>query len=61
MLQRVILWPLNPKYEDMPDADGREIVSLAPLMVLMLVFGVYPKPILAIFNAASQVVVNILK
>ena len=60
MLQRVILGPLNPKYEDMPDADGREIVSLAPLMVLMLVFGVYPKPILAIFNAASQVVVNIL-
>ena len=60
MLQRVILGPLNPKYEKMPDADGREIISLAPLMALMLFFGIIPGPILAIFNGASQAIVNIL-
>ena len=61
MLQRVLLGPLNPKWEKMPDADGREIVSLAPLMALMLIFGVYPKPVLDIFNAASQAIVGLVR
>ncbi len=61
MLQRVLLGPLNPKYEKMPDADAREITSLAPLMVLMLLFGVIPAPLLAIFNGASTVIVNLLR
>jgi NADH-quinone oxidoreductase subunit M len=60
VLQRVILGPLNPKYDKMPDANGREIVSLAPLMALTLLFGVWPKPILDIFNAASQAIVKAL-
>ncbi len=58
MLQRVLLGPLNPKYENMPDANTREIISLAPLMALTLIFGVYPKPILDIFNSASQMIVH---
>ena len=60
MLQRVLLGPLNPKYADMPDADGREVLSLAPLMALMLLFGVMPGPILAIFQGASQTIVGLL-
>jgi len=60
MLQRVLLGPLNPRYEKMPDADGREIISLAPLMALTLFFGVFPAPLLAIFNAASRTVVGLL-
>ena len=61
MIQRVLLGPLNPKYEKMPDANGREILSLAPLMALTLIFGVYPKPLFDMFNTASQVIVNILR
>ena len=60
MLQRVLLGPLNPKYEKMPDADRREIISLAPLMALTLLFGVLPAPLLAIFNNASEVIVGLL-
>ncbi len=60
MLQRVLLGPLNPKYEKMPDANGREVLSLAPLMALTLLFGVLPAPLLAIFNNASQVIVGLL-
>lgn len=60
MLQRVLLGPLNPKYEKMPDADGREILSLAPLMALTLFFGVFPAPLLTIFNTASQTIVELL-
>jgi len=60
-LQRVILGPLNPKWEKMPDADAREVISLAPLMALTLLFGVLPMSILAIFNAASQAIVSVLR
>ncbi|MCL5103437.1 MAG: NADH-quinone oxidoreductase subunit M [Armatimonadetes bacterium] len=60
MIQRVLLGPLNPKWEKMPDADGREIVSLVPLMALMLFFGVIPGPVLAFFNAASDTIVKLL-
>lgn len=49
-IQRVLLGPVNPKWEKLPDIDMREMVSVAPLMVLMVLFGVYPKPILHILN-----------
>jgi NADH-quinone oxidoreductase subunit M len=60
MLQRVLLGPLNPKWEKMPDADGREITSLVPLMALMLFFGILPGPVLSFFNGASQAIVGLL-
>ncbi|MBI2843502.1 MAG: NADH-quinone oxidoreductase subunit M [Armatimonadetes bacterium] len=52
-IQRVLLGPTNPKLEKLPDADAREVWSLAPLMALMLLFGVWPAPILKILNTAS--------
>lgn len=52
-IQRVLLGPTNPKLEKLPDADTREVVSLAPLMALMLLFGIWPAPILKIINTAS--------
>jgi NADH-quinone oxidoreductase subunit M len=60
MLQRVLLGPLNPKYEKMPDADTREVVSLAPLMALTLLFGVLPALIFDIFGPASQAIIGAL-
>lgn len=59
-VQRVLLGPVNPRWQNLPDADAREIISLAPLMALALVFGVVPSHILAIFNTASQAIVGIL-
>ena len=41
-IQRVFLGPLNEKYKDMPDADGREIFCLAPLAFLCILLGVFP-------------------
>lgn len=60
MLQRVLLGPLNPRWEKMPDADAREITSLAPLMALMLLFGVYPGPVWTFFTNASDAIVRIV-
>lgn len=61
MIQRVLLGPLNPKYEKMPDADGREILSLAPLMALMLFFGILPGPVMVFFNKASEAMLGLIK
>jgi len=61
MLQRVLLGPLNPKYEKMPDADAREIISIAPLMALMLFFGIIPGPVIHFFNSASGAILGLWK
>ncbi|MDO8683464.1 MAG: NADH-quinone oxidoreductase subunit M [Armatimonadota bacterium] len=58
-VQRILLGPLNPKYEKLTDTDGREILSLAPLMALMILFGIYPGPILNIINSASVQIVTL--
>lgn len=42
MIQRVLLGPLNSKWATLTDISAREIVTLVPLMVLILVLGVYP-------------------
>lgn len=55
MIQRVLLGPENPRWEGLPDANRREIISLAPLVALMIFFGIYPMPILNIVNGASKV------
>jgi NADH-quinone oxidoreductase subunit M len=60
MLQRVLLGPLNPKWEKMPDADTREVVSIAPLMALTLLLGVLPGLIISIFGPASQAIISAL-
>ena len=46
MIQRVLLGPLNPKWSNLPDINAREIFTLAPLMIVILALGVYPKLIL---------------
>jgi NADH-quinone oxidoreductase subunit M len=45
-LQRIYLGKLNEKYKDLPDINLREALCLAPLAVIVLVLGVYPKPAL---------------
>ena len=44
--QRVLLGPLNEKWANLTDMDGREWVALTPLLILTILFGVWPGPIL---------------
>ncbi len=46
MIQRVLLGKLNPKWEKLTDINKRELFTLVPLMILILVFGIYPRLIL---------------
>src|SRR3990170_4471433 len=54
-IQRIFLGPLNDRWMALPDMDLREKISLVPLAVLMLIFGIYPKPLLDVINTAMTV------
>jgi NADH-quinone oxidoreductase subunit M len=42
MIQKVFLGPVNDKWKDIPDMNMREMIAIAPLMVLMVLLGILP-------------------
>jgi NADH-quinone oxidoreductase subunit M len=50
MLQRVWLGPVNEKYANMADVNMREIVTLVPLAIIVMILGVYPHAVLDLIN-----------
>ena len=52
MMQRVYLGPPNEKYRDLPEINGREIFTLFPLGVIVVVVGVYPRVVLDLLQAS---------
>ncbi|MDQ3707893.1 MAG: NADH-quinone oxidoreductase subunit M [Actinomycetota bacterium] len=50
MYQRVMTGPVHPTTEGMRDMRGREALAVAPLLALLLVLGLYPKPLLDVIN-----------
>ena len=56
-LQRIWLGKLNEKYKDIKDISLREVISLAPLVVTVIVLGFYPKLILGFMEAGLKDVV----
>jgi NADH-quinone oxidoreductase subunit M len=52
-LKLVLHGPLNPRWDGhLTDINPRELVVMAPLMVLMLLIGVWPAWILDMINRA---------
>ena len=58
--QRIFLGPLNEKYETLPDCTLREKVTLYPLAVLVLLVGIFPQPLLNLFNPTMQRLIQLL-
>ena len=52
MLQRVWLGPVNEKYASMPDVSMRELVTLVPLAIIVMILGVYPHAVLDLTNTS---------
>ncbi|HYG75455.1 MAG TPA: NADH-quinone oxidoreductase subunit M [Planctomycetota bacterium] len=46
MMQRVFFGPLNEKYKGYGDVNARELFSLVPLVIVVVVFGIYPQPLI---------------
>src|SRR6266581_4640069 len=51
-LQRMFLGPLNEKYVGLPDLSARELFTLVPLAVIVLILGVYPHAVLDLLNTS---------
>ncbi|QIX28114.1 NADH-quinone oxidoreductase subunit M [Nocardioides sp. JQ2195] len=54
MYQKLMTGPTVPGVVGMKDVNAREIGAVAPLVVAMLIFGFYPKPMLDIINPAVE-------
>ena len=59
--QRVFLGPLNKKYDELADISNRELFTIIPLAILVLLFGVYPAPLLNIISPAMDGIIKIVK
>jgi NADH-quinone oxidoreductase subunit M len=53
-MQRVFLGKLKPEYEGYADCDTRELIVLAPLAALSILFGVFPAIALNIFEPSTD-------
>jgi NADH-quinone oxidoreductase subunit M len=60
--QRIYLGPVNDKYVGLPDLTPREIFTLVPLAIIVIILGVYPHAVLDLLNTSlvhlNQVVLS---
>ena len=54
MYQRTMTGPVRPEVATMPDLRARELWAVGPLIALIIVLGVYPKPVIDVINPAVQ-------
>jgi len=52
-IHRIFFGPLNPRWAGLSDLDGRERWALVPLAALMVVIGIYPRPLVDAVNLAT--------
>jgi len=52
MYQRTMTGPVRDEVKTMPDLKARELWAVGPLIALVVVLGVYPKPVLDVINPA---------
>ncbi|MBU0743243.1 NADH-quinone oxidoreductase subunit M [bacterium] len=60
MLQRVFLGPKNDKYDDLPDISARELFTLVPIGLIVLLLGVYPMPVLDLMKASLNHLIKVV-
>ena len=58
VIQKMFLGPLNERWAGLPDMHRWEVAAIAPLLILMVLFGLWPKPIITVINTT---VVNLLQ
>ena len=59
--QRLFMGPFNQRYRDLPEINSREIATLAPLGVIVVVLGIYPAPVLDLLGATLGKLSQILQ
>jgi NADH-quinone oxidoreductase subunit M len=57
MLQRILLGPLNEKWNGLTEINKRELVTLIPLIILTILIGIYPALLLNMINPTMTALV----
>jgi NADH-quinone oxidoreductase subunit M len=58
LYRKVIFGNLKPSLAGILDLDGREILVLTPLIVLTILFGVYPNAVLDVSQASVAALID---
>ncbi|OHB72639.1 MAG: oxidoreductase [Planctomycetes bacterium RBG_16_43_13] len=58
--QKIFLGPLNEKYANISDVNGRELFTLLPLAALIVILGVFPSPILDMISGSLNELVKVM-
>jgi NADH-quinone oxidoreductase subunit M len=59
-LQRVFLGTIPDKWKSLTDMNGREMIMLWPLALIVIFLGIYPSPILNMMNTSINALAGIL-
>ena len=59
--QRIFLGKLNEKYADMEEINGRELFTLIPLAILVILLGVYPSPMIDVMKTTMAHIVELVQ
>ncbi|MFQ5683256.1 MAG: NuoM family protein [Candidatus Binatia bacterium] len=51
-VQRIFLGPVNEKYKTLPEINGRELFTLIPLGIIVVILGVYPHAVLDLLGSS---------
>jgi NADH-quinone oxidoreductase subunit M len=60
MFKRMFFGDVNPEVKEYEDMNAREILYMIPLCVAVIVFGIFPSPILNIMKASVGQLVDLL-
>ena len=59
--QSIFLGPLNEAYKDLSDISARELATIIPLAIIVLLFGVYPAPLINMIAPAMDGIIQIIQ
>ena len=60
MFKRMFFGPVNPECENYTDLNAREIFYMVPLCICVILFGIYPSPLLNVMKASVGQLVELL-
>ena len=61
MVQRVFLGEFNlARWADLTEINGRELVTVIPLIILTLFIGIYPKPLAVLMNGTLENLIHLM-
>ena len=59
--QRVFTGKLNEEYKNLKDINNRELITVIPIAIIVLLFGVYPAPLVNLISPAIDSLIQLIQ